>query len=228
MFLTRKRDRPDFEHPLLLGFSGKSKSGKTISAEYMRHKYGGVALAFADALKADCFDLNYIRGRDLDAFLSYAKEHGYDFDFHALPRANMVNPKRPEKIAWINRNKEDFRSILQVYGDFKRDGNPDFFIERTLLAINRAVDDGQIVICVDDVRYINEVDALVSIGFNIVRVQAADDVRLSRGASQEHHESETQLDSYYHSFTVANNLEPHDLYSQLDTVVEQILNKDYE
>lgn len=229
MYATRKRNKADFHHPLLIGFSGKERSGKTISAEYVCNKHGGVTLAFADALKGEVYDLNAIRGRDLEAFLNYAKEQGHDFDFHALPRANMSNPKRPDKIAWINRNKPDFGNILQVYGDFKRKDNPDYFIERTLVAIHKAIDDNQFVICVDDLRFTNEAEALSKIGFEIVRIQAGDEIRSTRGASRNPlHNSETQLDNYYHAHVIANNLESHDLYRQLDTVVELILNKDYE
>lgn len=227
--IYRKRNKPDFEHPLLLGFSGKTKAGKTTAAQYVKSKHGGVIFAFADSLKSSIFDLNYLRGRETDDFLEYSQAEGHDFDFHALPRANMVNPNRQQKIDWINRNKEDFGNILQVYGDYKRKDNPDYFIERTLLAINRAVDDGQYVICVDDLRFTNEAEALSKIGFEIVRVQAGDEIRAARGASRNPlHASETQLDNYYHSFTVFNNLEPHDLHKQIDTVIETILNKDYQ
>lgn len=224
--INRKRNKPSHEHLLYLGFSGKTKSGKTTSAEYIGHKFGGVKFAFADSLKASVFDLNYIRGRDMEPFLEYAKERGHEFDFHGFPRANMTNPNRANKIAWINRNKEDFGDVLQVYGDYKRSDNPNYFIERTMLAIHRAIDDGQIVICVDDVRYTNEVDALTEAGFEIIRVQAGDDIRVTRGAARNpDHSSETQLDSHYHNYNVFNNSQPHDLYRQIDTVVDQILNK---
>lgn len=230
MYLTRRRNKPDFEHPLLLGFSGKERAGKSTAAQYVKSKHGGVIFAFADTLKAQVFDLNYLRGKEMADFLKYANEEKYhDFDFHALPRANMVNPNRQQKIDWINRNKEDFGNILQVYGDFKRKDNPNFFIERTLLAINKAVDDGQYVISVDDLRFTNEAEALSKIGFDIVRVQAGDEIRAARGASRNPiHASETQLDNYYHSFAVFNNLQEHDLHKQIDTVIETILNKDYQ
>lgn len=222
--IFRKQSKPSQNHPLFLAFGGKEKSGKTTAASYIVNKFGGRMFSFAAVLKASVYDLNAIRGKEMNEFLDYAKSEGYEFDFHGLPRANMSNPKRADKAAWINRNKEDFRQILQVYGDFKRADDPDIFINRTIADIQKAKEEAY-TICVDDVRFYNEVHALEDVGFTTVRVNAGDEVRKARGAGEYgDHVSETQLDSCFHSFIVHNNLLPVDLYNQLDTIAIEVIN----
>jgi hypothetical protein len=220
--LSRKRNRASIDHPLLLAFSGKGKAGKSTSADYVNNKHGGVKFAFAYALKAEIYELLALKGLDLKEFLEYA---GDGVDISAAPKPNLNNPKRADKIAWVNRHKDVLGDLMQVYGDYKRSADPHYFINKTLKQIERAVEAGEYVVCVDDGRFLNEAKALEEIGFNIVRVQASDEVRVARGeARNPTHPSETDLDSFYHSFVIHNNLEIHDLYRQIDTVVESVLN----
>lgn len=226
--IYRKQNKPSVTHPLFIGFAGRERSGKTTAASYIKNKYGGEVLAFADALKGEVFDLNAIRGSELADFLTFAKSKGYDFDFHSLPKTNLNNPKRADKIAWLNRNKPAFGSIMQIYGDYKRSKNPSYFVDKTLFAIQKLKEDlDPFVICVDDLRFGNEADALTNIGFTIVRINTSDEIRAARGACRDaSHPSETQLDSYFYQHHVYNNLEIHDLYAQLDAVVLEILNRE--
>jgi hypothetical protein len=223
--ITRKRVRPSEKCPLLLGLSGKQKAGKTTAANYIIQKYGGKIIAFADALKAELYDLNAIRGSDLGAFITYAKAQNVSIDFDEFPRANMNNPRREDKVAWINRFKDQFRTAMQIYGDYRRSQNPNYFIDRTSTAIEAAITAGEYVVVVDDVRYYTEVRALESVGFEICRIQASDEVRKKRGASGEEHATETELDNHYHALAAFNNMEPHALYKQLDGVVVAAINK---
>lgn len=222
--LARKRNKANEDHPLLLALTGKGRAGKTTSKDYIINKHGGQGFAFAYALKTELYELLSIRGLDYEEFKKWA---GDRVDLSATPKPNLNNPKRADKIAWVNRHKEELGNIMQVYGDFKRAEEPDYFVNKTLKDIERARTQGEYVICIDDVRFQNEAKALLDIGFNLVRVQAGDEVRAARGESRNpSHPSETDLDGFYHSFVVTNNLEPHDLYHQLDTVIEQILNKE--
>ncbi len=224
--IFRKQTTPSFKHPLLVGISGKSLSGKTTAAEYLGREYGCVNIAFADVLKSMIYDLVAIEGDERETFLKYAKSVGADFDFHAFPRPNLNNPGRTDKVAWVNRNKGDFRQLMQIYGDFKRSQDSEFFVDRAAAAIEKAIENGAFAITVDDVRFYNEVHALERVGFSMVRVNASDEIRLQRGAdiSASTHQSETQLDGLMHSFVVFNNLEKSMLYSQLDDVVIGVLN----
>lgn len=224
--ITRKQTRPSSKHPLLLGLSGKQKAGKTTAANYITQKYGGKVIAFADSLKAEIYDLNAIRGSDMLAFLAYAKTKGVTIDFDDFQRANMNNPRREDKVAWINRFKDQFRTVMQIYGDYRRSQDPNYFINRTSRAIEAAITAGEYVVLVDDVRYYTEVKALESVGFSICRIQASDQVRKVRGVSGEEHPTETELDNHYHSLVAFNNLQPHDLYKQIDDVVLSALNRD--
>lgn len=104
----------------------------------------------------------------------------------------------------INADKARYRSILQVYGTevVRRFIDDDYWIKRCLAQLPKDI-------CADvvvtDVRFPNEVNALMCDGFTVVRLDVSRDAQIQRyqaahGAapevSQFAHVSETALDSY--------------------------------
>ncbi len=131
--------------------------------------------------------------------------------------------KRVAALIWGTAARTD-RDKLQRLGVAVRGIDPDAWIN---LLIARLDDESRV--CVDDVRFPNEVAALKRAGFTFVRVNAARNERVRRlrangklqDESQLEHESETAIDDVTPDFEANNEWEKVDL--QIDLL--RILNE---
>jgi hypothetical protein len=112
-------------------------------------------------------------------------------------------------------SSDEVREALQSHGAGMRAVDSHYWVDKFLLDYANVADD----VCVDDMRYTNEAEALRDMGFKLVWVDCqnmpnADDPK--RG-----HESENGLNDWYEydGLLVADYGHPEELYSQLDELI---------
>lgn len=162
---------------------GKLHAGKTSIANALVANHGYTRIALADAVKDDVVDL-----------LNHWLEQ-YHLD---------VTDKYPISREWIEENKPRVRPFLQWFGtDWARECIDDqLWIDRFLWAS----DNTQSPVVCDDVRFVNEAEALRRAGFTIVRILRPDGERLASAGEQgiEGHVSETELERIVPDLAIQN------------------------
>ena len=180
---------------MIIGISGKARSGKDTFAEMLAAELNGVSyppyvmMAFANELKLRCqaaFDLTWeqLWGEDKEKI-----DKRY-------VRANVTTTgsvDNPTPIYWTG------REIMQDYGAFYRSIDNEFWVKNLF----KVADDKEYTnIIITDVRYINEADYILDNGGHVIRIERAgkDDVHNMQ------HPSEIELDGYRRfSFNVIND-----------------------
>ena len=188
---------------LLIGLSGKARSGKdtvgNFLKEYFKKNYrlDIITTAYADTLKSKVmadFDLsfNQVYG-DQKEVLDHRYTKGQTY--------------------WTP------RQIMQEYGQFFRTIEHDFWVRKLFENIEETGYDGVIV---TDIRHKNEIDAIVERdGFHI-RIERPD---FDNKLSNTQHVSETALDNgdYVTHYNIRNDGSLEDLFSKAQSVVNDII-----
>lgn len=157
-----------------IGLVGKMCAGKTSIAKALAEKHGYARLSLAYEVKEDAA-----------AMLSYWLDV-YSNHVSPLQRVDI-------DVAWIEKNKGILRPFLQWLGtEWGRQlvGPETIWIDRFLLRVSKVT---LPVVC-DDLRFLNEADALRKAGFVIVRVVRDESERRASAGSQgiDGHASETE------------------------------------
>lgn len=164
----------------VIGLVGKKYAGKDTFVGFTRRMFPKdtvVQLGFADALKSEiCAGINAVN-------------------------ALYGNPGEPITPEYINKHKEKFRLILQGWGtEFRRDlCRNDYWTHQMLRRLNSYNDSIQVV-CIPDVRFLNEAALVKEIGGTIVKIErpATDDY-------SDEHPSEKELEKIEWDFVINNN-----------------------
>lgn len=196
---------------LILGVSGRKRSGKDSLAARLVSDHGFTRIAFADPLKAVAQDVNpWIRVEDDELGLIYGPGSswlGRGPDYHRL--FDIVDSH-----GWETAKEfREVRRILQDLGVAVRDHVGDTtWMEAALDAADRVP--GPVVI--PDVRFPNEAAEVEAEGGYLVRVSRpglpADDL----------HVSETALDDLTPDFVVRNDGTLDDLHAEADRLAETL------
>lgn len=140
----------------------------------------------------------------------------YDEGFEGI--AKIISLSEPiRQLCQLGLNRSDREAWTKFGTGVIRDGVkrefghydfwPNYFVNTVQAHLKRYP--MTIIVC-DDVRHINEVEALEAIGFTIIRLFADEGVRRKRCESigkdfDTTHESETALDDYPFTFNILNN-----------------------
>lgn len=167
---------------MIIGISGKKGSGKTTVARELAIRHGYAIKSFAAPLKEMCIKLF---GADPAAVYGTDEQKNRAtnvrwFDWN-LATSGMALPPADRRNSFLTH-----RELMQNFGSLIRIINPTAWIEYALHDITQ---DNAIVI--DDVRYVNEADAIRERGGVIVRLDAPTDA-----GDSDTHASETELDAY--------------------------------
>lgn len=175
---------------LILGISGKRGVGKTTLANFLCNKYDFKRVSFAEEL------------RNLAQVLFPLKED------------DLSNPKKKEaKFRHYDWTPREFMIHL---GEFLRFHDKSYFLNA---GIAKCKDQkGKYVI--DDVRYINEAEAIRKMGGKIIRVERYE--HQNPYGKNLDVESETQLDNYQFDYTIKEpaNQKLSDLMRMADNIYE--------
>jgi hypothetical protein len=190
--------------PILIGFCGLARSGKSTAAEYLAEAYGFEVVSFAQALKEMLESLFAERGVDYSALYEPALKE------QPLPAVHGATA----------------RQLMQSLGDWGRSVHPDFWLtalqQRAGLWTTPAgvaltpVHDR---ICIDDVRYPNEAAWITGAAggtlVHLLRAQALPPLHVAR--AQLDHSSERHAHDLGAQVTLVNNsTTSHGLHELLD------------
>lgn len=184
---------------LILGVTGKKRSGKDTFASRLVTEHGFTRLAFADALKQTMIDL--------DPIVECGNGYG------ALESVRLTDVLGPDLDWELAKEMPEVRRLLQAHGVALRDHvDPNVWVNAVALKAEQIP--GPVV--VTDVRFPNEADWITQVGGTLVRV-----IRPSLVSTDEHI-SETALDSRPANVVVVNDRDVPYLYKQADTVTTLI------
>lgn len=198
---------------MIIGISGKARSGKDQFAEYLqeifdkRHHRYFAKMAFADELKMMCLAAF---GLEHDQLWGDRKEEMTAFG------------KNESGNYGVSSNPSDYwtpREIMQAIGSFYRSIDYDFWVKQVDKSIKKMPHRSDFLIT--DVRHINECEYIKQNGV-LVRVTRPSADRI-HGME---HESETALDDReqgYFDVEIANEGTLDDLYLAADNAADAIL-----
>lgn len=193
---------------LLLGISGKARSGKNVLGDYLREKLSSLCgdevhtIAFADELKNDL----------MDKFnLTYEQVHG---DLKEV--GDVRYPK------FIGKNTVDFwtpREMMQEYGQFMRRFEDDYWVNKLFDKVDKL---GYNNIIITDVRQLNEIHSILNNDGLSIRVTRNKNSDLSTISKE--HITEIELDSYglLVDYEVVNDGSIDSLYEKADEIIKDI------
>lgn len=180
----------------VIGVTGKKGSGKTTAAKYLAHQ-GYVRVNFKDALLKE---IKEKFPKTLSALVRLIEREQY----------NGIAPLTVDRLL-EEKTDEIARFFLQEYGtDVRRVDNEDYWVVKWLKNAKH-----HSLLVVDDVRFINEADAVRGLNGIIVRIVREGQV------SNDTHTSETQMDMLEPDYTITVPDGRLDLmYAELDKITK--------
>ena len=146
--------------PLLVGLVGKKRSGKDTAADILRRMDNYRPMAFAAALKEALLLMDPLVN-------------------DGLRLSHFVN-----LLGWEGaKTRPEVRRALQRFGDAARYLDEGIFVERTMVEVDRLIDNGRRVV-ISDVRRHNEADAIRAAGGVLIRLVRPQTATLDRHPSE--------------------------------------------
>ncbi|PSL04092.1 hypothetical protein CLV30_10695 [Haloactinopolyspora alba] len=184
---------------LVIGLTGKKRSGKGEFARRLVEEHGFTQVSLAGPLKDAALELDPVIGVEFS---------GRGSDFDAIRLSEIVDTLGWEQAKEIR----EVRRTLQHMGVGVRNLDEDFWLR---IALERIGDTPGPVV-VDDVRFPNEADAVQLLG-HLVRI-----VRPGL-ESDDTHDSETALDDWPVNFTIHNSRDLEWLHLNADAIARALL-----
>jgi hypothetical protein len=197
---------------ITIGLLGRAGAGKDTVADMAAERWHFARLAMADALRAEVADA---WGVDRRLFTSRALK---ECQLEQL-RLGLCREARFVQYAWPLAGFPGLkpRTVMQVWGDWRRSADPDYFVACASIARSRALAAGLDVLVVTDIRFANEVEWVRSYGGHLVRVTRPGLPPVSS------HESEWRLDDHPADFVIANDGDLDALRARVFAVFSEIL-----
>ena len=177
---------------MIIGLSGYAQTGKDTIANHLINKYGFTRVAFADPIREAVYKLN--------PNINIA-------DMKGVSLATAV-----DRLGWemVKVESEDARWLLQRMGtEVGREiFGENFWVDQ---AMKKALQHKNVVIT--DVRYPNELQAILEHSGTVWRVIKDDTGAVNR------HASETALDDYQFEYIIFNNDTIESLYESVDSFI---------
>lgn len=178
---------------MIIGFSGLARSGKTTCSSYILEKYSGM----------------FEKVNFKDGLIKELKQNFPDL----LAEIDNIQNDLDGIDSLFDRKPTLMRALMQNYGtEVRRGDNERYWIDKW----NKAVSNIGKNVVVDDVRFLNEADAVKLAGGIIIRIKRTDIQEAGN------HVSETELDSIIpdHEIEVGPG-EHQKIYDQLDEIISK-------
>jgi dephospho-CoA kinase len=122
------------------------------------------------------------------------------------------------------------RRHYQHIGQRFRDLDPDVWVKQLEKRLKINYVKGVRRVVITDMRQRNEYEFLKSLGFQVIKVETADEIRLERmnangdqfTLADLNHETEQQIDALPYDYLISNNTSLEDLYKQVQHVAEEL------
>jgi hypothetical protein len=171
--------------PRIIAFAGRKRTGKTTLAKTLQKEVGAKIITIADYLKHLCCEL---MNMSYDELIE-KKDNGYTFDVVADERwLEIIHENTGIDTDDIRKEIQDthftsIRQLLQVIGtDVIRKYNKDWHVNKMVDEINSMPKD--CVIAIDDVRFPNEVDAILRLSGEVFFIVRPNVSEISNHASE--------------------------------------------
>ncbi len=166
---------------MIIGFTGKKSSGKTTAAKYLVDNHDFIKIGFKDAM------IKEMRGNLQHTLNAIA-------DVYQINVNDLFETKPPI-----------MRRLMQEYGtEVRRGDNQDYWIKKFVQ--NLPNNSEFPLICVDDVRFLNEAEIIKTLGGMVIRIELYDTQAQSDG-----HVSETEMDMIQADKMFVNKLGEQDI-----------------
>lgn len=177
---------------MLIGFIGKMGSGKSTATDFLVEHYQFTKHNFKDGLDAELLEL-------------YPTVLAHLGGFEMAPRDVIKKKPTPD---WL-------RELKQKHGtEVRRGQDPEYWVKKWIDKYQHMFDQN---VCVDDVRFFNEVEAVKRFDGIIIRIERPDIKDTGE------HESETQLDNYEADYVIT--ADPGDI-NMIQMSLESIIEKE--
>lgn len=185
--------------PLIIGFCGYAGSGKSTAAKYLEEKYKFKRVNFKDGLVAE------MKERLPDVLEAIAKETMVSHDLDYKCSVDELFEHKPPIM----------RALMQNYGtEVRRRDDSEYWVKKWVESVNNLKYPH---IVVDDVRFFNELSALVEMDGILIRITRPD---ITSAGS---HASETEQTKFVQDFLIEGEPNSHyAIYKQLDEVINII------
>jgi len=185
------------EKSKIIGLTGYKQSGKSVASKYLQEKYGYKPHNFKDSLIKELKEnfpdlLEEIRG---DTYGTVRP--GFD--------VNTLFQEKPPLI----------RKLMQNYAtEVRRKENPDYWRNKWIERVSYVAPDNVVV---DDVRFLNEAEAVKNLGGILIKI-----IRTAQEKTDTH-SSETEHELIKPNFIIeAGEGKQEELYKQLDEIINKI------
>ena len=179
---------------MLIGFIGRIGSGKTTAADFLVENYEFSKHNFKDALDNELFELY---PNVLDRLAAFSE--------HSKTAEELISEK-PTPLY--------IRELKQKHGtEVRRSQDEGYWVKKWIETYLQTFNGN---VCVDDVRFMNEVDTIKRFRGIIVRIERTDEQEESQ------HVSETELDGFEADYTIT--ADPGDLMT-IQMALEDIVVK---
>lgn len=207
-FVIKKENR-------IYAFAGRKRSGKSELANFMCEKYGAIKVTIASYLKQLCADLLEC---DLN-YLNQIKDDGTTFAYKPNDKwFNIINNETNIPIDVIDKEIGNViftsvRQMLQVIGtNLIRKYYPEWHVNKMIKDIKSY---NNKIIVIDDVRFVNEKNAIAELGGEIFFI-----IRTSNCLNVSNHISEISLtwDMFDNKHIIINNSDVNSLLTKFDKI----------
>jgi len=200
----------------VIGISGKARSGKDTTANFLRDKYGFVVVHFADALYKEAQEVyKYCTPVDgdhnIEEYTGVRLENGDVVPVPASFHSSLLREGMKQKDG----------NFLQWWGTIRRNHfNRDYWVERVEDTLANLEAEGVQNVVVADVRLLNEANFIKGVGGQLLRVMryGPDGAMFIDPSRDPKHESEVELDDYQDFDAILINL--HDIQFLCDSAEE--------
>lgn len=170
----------------VIGFTGKKRSGKTTAVSHVINAFPLSAhVNFKDALI-----------RELTMYFpELLSEIGKHYD-----NTPTWYDGRPWTIERLFKEKPPLvRALMRNFGtELRRKKDPDYWVKEWIKSVEWYEMHGAEIILVDDVRFLNEADAIRALGGKIIRIQSG------REDNADDHQSEREMESIVCDIAIEN------------------------
>jgi hypothetical protein len=181
----------------IIGLVGYKRSGKSTAAQHLIENHGYVSHNFKDALIAE------VKEKFPDLLQEIKERAGGDRIDFTLDELFTIKPPL-------------IRALLMNHGtEVRRAGNPDYWVlEWKLGLVERMMNNERLFVC-DDVRFMNESQAIKGWGGTLIRIKRID---ITTGGN---HTSETEQVEIECDYTITVGAGEHEkLYAELDRIIK--------